>query len=421
MTTTSSDLFRLHPDAIRCPYPAYEQLRRDSPVHFVEEIDAFVVSRHADIAEVIRRPELFNNTVAVGPPPHGLLDAVGEVVAEAPELLDAVTTLAQLPPVLLLADGKLHSRQRALVNKAFTPRGAASLEPRLTEIADGLIDGFIGGGRAELLGDYATPLPLIIMSELVGVVPDNIPTFKRWADAWLTPIGNRGNKERTKMMLVSLLEFWEYFGAEVTRRRTERHPDLLDAIVNARIDGLEPLTDAEIIVFVGQLMSAGTETSTKLISQGLLLFDRDPELRARVAADLDLLPGLIEELLRYEAPVQGMFRVAEQDTTLGGVDVPKGAMLWLAYGSANRDSTLWVDADTFRPGRDNIGSHMSFGGGKHYCLGAALARIEGLVGLRQLLIRLEDIRLAPDHEIDYEQSFIFHGPTSLHFTFTPRA
>jgi cytochrome P450 len=259
------------------------------------------------------------------------------------------------------------------------------------------------------------------MSELVGVVPDNIPTFKRWADAWLTPIGNRGDKARTKMMLESLLEFWEYFGAEVTRRRTERHPDLLDAIVNARINGLEPLTDAEIIVFVGQLMSAGTETSTKLISQGLLLFDRDPELRGRVAADLDLLPGLIEELLRYEAPVQGMFRVAEQDTTLGGVDVPKGAMLWLAYGSANRDPALWPDPDTFRPGRDNISSHLSFGGGKHYCLGAALARIEGLVGLRQLLTRLEDIRLAPDHGIDYEQSFIFHGPTSLHFTFIPRA
>lgn len=420
MTTTPHELFALHPDALRCPYPIYGQLRELTPVHFVADIDAYVVTRQEDIASIIRQPELFNNTIAVGPPPNGLLEAVGEVVTENPELLGAVTTLAQLPPVLLLADGKLHSRQRALVNKAFTPRGAASLEPRLVEIADELIDGFIGRGQAELLDDYATPLPLIIMSELVGVVPDNIPKFKKWADAWLTPIGNRGDKQRTKMMLESLLEFWDYFGAEVTRRRHETHPDLLNAIVNSRIDGLEPLTDAEIIVFVGQLMSAGTETSTKLISQGVLLFDRDPNLRDRVADNLDLLPGVIEELLRYEPPVQGMFRVAENDTVVGDVDIPKGAMLWLAYGSANRDPSLWADADTFRPGRDNISNHMSFGGGKHYCLGAALARIEGLVGLRQLLTRLDDIQLAPEHDIHYEQSFIFHGPTTLPFTFTDR-
>jgi cytochrome P450 len=420
MTATPSELFGLHQDALRCPYPAYQQLRSESPVHFVEDIDAFVVTRHQDIAAIIRQPELFNNTIAVGPPPNGLLEAVAEVVAENPQLLDAVTTLAQLPPVLLLADGKLHSRQRALVNKAFTPRGAASLEPRLTAIADGLIDRFIGNGQAELLDDYATPLPLIIMSELVGVVPDRIPTFKKWADAWLTPIGNRGNKQRTKMMLEALLEFWAYFQAEVGRRRREDHPDLLNAIVNSRVDGLEPLTDAEIIVFVGQLMSAGTETSTKLISQGLLLFDRDPELRDRVAADPDLLPKVIEELLRFEPPVQGMFRVAEQDTTLDGVDIPTGAMLWLAYASANRDPGTWTNPDTFQPGRDNISNHMSFGGGKHYCLGAALARVEGLVGLRQLLTRLDNIQLDRGHRVEYEQSFIFHGPTSLRFTFTPR-
>ena len=419
--STPTELFSLHPEALRCPYPAYEQLRRDTPVHFVPDIDAFVVTRHEDIQAVIRRPELFNNTIAVGPPPNGLLEAVGEVVAENPELLDAVTTLAQLPPVLLLADGPVHSRQRALVNKAFTPRGAASLQPRLTEIADDLIDGFIGAGRAELLADYAVPLPLIIMSELVGVVPDDIPRFKRWADAWLTPIGNRGDKQRTRRMLESLLDFWEYFATEVTRRRHEDLPDLLNGIVNSRIDGLEPLTDAEIIVFVGQLMSAGTETSTKLISQGVLLFDRDPALRERVANDLDLLPGVIEELLRVEAPVQGMFRVAEQDTDLGGVEIPKGSMLWLAYASANHDPALWTDPGTFRPGRDNISSHMSFGGGKHYCLGAALARVEGLVGLRQLLTRLDDIHLEPGQDITYEQSFIFHGPTSLHFAFDQRA
>jgi hypothetical protein len=139
-----------------------------------------------------------------------------------------------------------------------------------------------------------------------------------------------------------------------------------------------------------------------------------------VAADPDLLPKVIEELLRFEPPVQGMFRVAEQDTTLDGVDIPKGAMLWLAYASANRDPGTWTNPDTFQPGRDNISNHMSFGGGKHYCLGAALARVEGLVGLRQLLTRLDNIQLDRGHRVEYEQSFIFHGPTSLRFTFTPR-
>jgi len=415
-------LIHLDPEFLRCPYPLFEQLREDAPVTFVPEIESFVVSRYDDIAYISRNPMIFSSIMPTGP-----------VLAR--QMMETLMTLAQEDAefgaqmmaqrggqvrVLLGADPPDHGRQRKLVNRAFTPPKVKGIEPRIREVANALVDAFIERGEVELVAEFGVLLPLTIIAECLGVNDDDLPKFKKWSDDSVAAIGNHDmSKQQLKQLVLSQGEFFSYFSQKIVERRAERRDDLISDVVHAELDG-EPLSDTEMLGMFNQFLVAGNETTTKLLASSVRILCEQPELMARLRDDPSLIAGYVEEALRLEAPVQGLWRTALQDSEVGGVPIPAGSHLMLVYASGNYDESQFPDAETADPCRKNAMKQLSFGHGEHYCLGAALARAEGRIAIETLLERLDDIAFADDVRFDYEPSYVLHGLKALHLTFTAK-
>jgi cytochrome P450 len=295
-----------------------------------------------------------------------------------------------------------------------------ALEPRIREVANALVDSFIDRGEVELVTEFGVMLPLTIIAECLGVDDDDLPTFKHWSDDFVAAIGNHDmSKDQLKRLVKTQGEFFVYFAGKIAERRAERRNDLISDVVYAELDG-EPLTENEMLGMFSQFLVAGNETTTKLIASAMRILCERPELMARLREDPSLIPGFVEEALRLEAPVQGLYRTAVVDTEVGGVPIPAGSHLMIVYASGNYDERQFADPDTVDPCRSNAMKHLSFGHGEHYCLGSALARAEGCIAVETLLERLDDIRIAPGEELVYEPSYVLHGLRSLRLTFTPR-
>ena len=414
-----SRVFHLEPDALRCPYPAFDRLREDDPVWYSAELEAWVVSRYDDIVHVCRHPTTFSSRLPTGPIVAKRQSEAGHALfAAEPELAARMTRMTGR--VLLDADPPAHGRQRRLVNRAFTPPKTKALEPRMREVAHGLVDGFAPRGEFELVHEFAVVLPLVIIAECLGVSEDDLPAFKRWSDDFVSTIGNLDvTTDVVRSLLVSRDEFITYFTERINERRAEPRDDLISDIVHATLDG-EPLSDGDMLSMFIQFLVAGNETTTKLITSAVVELLRRPELLARVRAEPALLGGLVEEVLRLDSPVQGLYRTAVEDTEIGGVPIAAGQHLLLLYAAGNRDGRVFERAGELDPCRENSMKHLGFGHGEHYCLGSALARAEGRIGVEVLLERLDDIRLAPGldlDELEYEPSYVLHGLKRLPLRF----
>ncbi|MGI9053634.1 MAG: cytochrome P450 [Ilumatobacteraceae bacterium] len=416
--------FGLDPAALRCPHPFFDRIRDEQPVMYVPEIECWLVTRYADIVHVARHPEVFSSIMPTGPIlARQQQEAVGALLADEPELAAKLKRLRGGTRVLLSADPPDHVRQRKLVNRAFTPPKVRALEPRIYEVANQLVDGFIDRGHAELVHEYGVLLPLTIIAECLGVADDELPQFKRWSDDFVAVIGNHAmSRDQLRSLLVSQNEFFVYFGNKVTERRAAPGDDLISDIVQATIDE-EPLTDDEVLGMLNQILVAGNETTTKLIASSVrLLFER-PELLRRLRDEPSLIAGFVEESLRLEAPVQGLYRMATRDAEVGGVPISEGDHLMLVYAAGNRDADRFADPAEVVPDRPGLMGHLSFGHGEHFCLGAALARAEGRIGIEVLLDRLDDLRPADGVDLatlDYEPSYVLHGLARLPVQFTAR-
>ena len=401
------------PEVLECPYPYYERVREEAPVHQTP-LGFWAVSRYEDVLSVVRNPEMFSslaqsNSFVTPPPP--------EVIEIAKQGYPRVNTL-------LSNDPPSHTQFRNLVNKAFLPKRVAQLEDSIRKIANDLVDAFINDSKVDLVEQFAVGLPLTVIADALGVDRTDMPKFKKWSDDSVAPLSGMLTPERQIECAHSRIEFQKYMVDRVHEREENLRDDLLSDLVQARFDSGERagegMTMPEMLDVIAQLLVAGNETTTKLIAAATLMLVENPEQMAKVRADHSLIPNLVEEALRMEAPVQMLPRFTKDDVEVGGVVIPKGSVVMAMYGCANRDGAKYPNPDMFDIERDNARTQLAFGQGPHFCVGAALARSEARIAFELLLSRLNNIALAnvdtPTHR---ELSMTLRGLTNLHLTFTP--
>jgi cytochrome P450 len=368
------------PEQRENPFEVLALARREQPVFYAEKFGLWVVTRHDDVLAVLKDHRSFSSEGALKSSPGEYPPEVKAVLAEGyPDM-----------PYIIEVDPPLHDRIRGLITKAFTPRRIAELEPRIAEISSELIDGFAADGAADIVERFAWPLPLRVLGELFGVPRSDLDQLHHWGQDWLLvqqelPLDRRVEHAR------GLVRMQRYFVSLVEQRGAQPTDDLIGALVAARGHVDPPLDDAAIAGLPLDLMVAGHVTVTRAIGSTLhRLFD-DAPLREHLT-DPAVAPKAIEEILRLEAPAQGLFRIAARDVEVGGVTLPKGARVMAHFASANRDACVFANPDEYEPERPDVAKHLAFGKGIHFCIGAPLARLELGVALPMLLTRLPRLR-----------------------------
>ncbi|HEX5565880.1 MAG TPA: cytochrome P450 [Streptomyces sp.] len=406
------------------PYPAYAWLREHAPVHrtaLPSGVEAWLVTRYADAREALADPRLSKN-----PGHHQAAHGKGKVGIPGERSANLMTHLLNIDP-------PDHTRLRRLVSKAFTPRRVAAFAPRVQELADRLVDGFAGRGHADLIHEYAFPLPIYAICDMLGVPAEDQDDFRDWAGMMLgppggRPPGSRGGREGGSRGGVgrAVKRMRAYLTELIHRKRDDLGDDLISGLIRASDHG-EHLTENEAAAMAFILLFAGFETTVNLIGNGTYALLRHPGQRRRLqdalaAGDTGLLRTGVEELLRYDGPVElATWRFATEPLTLGGQLVDTGEPVLVVLAAADRDPEKFADPDVLDLARrDN--QHLGYGHGIHYCLGAPLARLEGQTALATLLGRLPDLRLAVDPaELRWRGGLIMRGLRALPVEFEPAA
>jgi len=399
------------------PWDFYQHLHEECPVFPMPEIGAVMVTRYEDVRFVLTNPDLFSSSGRGGGAKKGLqvdnARRYQEILSERG--WGHVETLQRTDP-------PAHTDDRRLVAKAFLPRRIKEMAPHIDEVTAELIDGLIDAGECEFNMDFAMPLPGIIIAEELGLDRSDIHRFNRWAEAMLA-LAMRPLTEDELLATVEIeLEAQHHLAAEFERRRSEPTNDLISTLVHAHEDEdhAEPLTVAELQSLMHQLVTGGFETTTSALNHGMWLLTRYPDVQDRVRDDLSLVPSFIEEVLRFESPVQGLTRRATRDVELDGVVIPEGAMVMIRYAAANRDASVFDHANEFDLDREKSPQHLAFGVGPHFCVGAALARQELTSAFAQWLQRTSKIELArPFGGPIHHPSFILFPMKELPLRFDP--
>ena len=388
------------PTVVADPYPVYRWLRDEAPLHHSLVTDTFVLSRYEDVSWALADTDLFSSDAM-----RGVLLGQPTGVGEERRPREAATGN------LVAIDPPGHTELRRIVNRGFTPRTVNGWRPRIDELVRGFL-GEVSGDRLDVVGQLAIPLPVRVIAELLGADAERSADFRAWADASTRASNGSSRGEVDEEAVMSILAMAEHLGTEIDARQTSPRDDLLTTLVRARGD--EALTREEAVGFAALLLFAGTETTTNLIGNACLALLSEPDERRALVKDPSRLPAVIEETLRWESPVQYVFRRATRPFERHGVEVPADSWVTLVLGAANRDPRHWgPDAEEFRPDRDVVG-HVGFGFGVHFCLGAALARHEATAALGALGPWLEaDQDLAAAEAEEHIDSFQFRGRRRL--------
>ena len=416
-------LFDRQQDALRCPYPIFDGLRDESSLVYDDGLGAWIATGYDTARTMLRDTENWSSKSPTSPGPReSAMTTAMATLSQEPEMAVAFEKMLsgrRSAAVLLNADPPEHVRQRRVVNAAFRPARIREMEPKVRQRSDELIATFADRGSVELVSEYAVLLPMRIIADALGVGDDDLLMFKQWSDDLVIPIGNAApSVGQVRDFITSTQAFADYFSHKLEQRTIEPQNDLLSDVANAELDG-ERLTHAEQISMCQQFLVAGNETTTKLITNMANRFAAEPGLQTRIDADRALIPSFVEEALRFEAPVQGLYRQAKHDVTVDGVTIPAGDHVWIVYAAGNRDGDKFECPNDFDPARENAREHLSFGNGEHFCIGAGLARAEAHVAVEAMLDHLPNLRFAADHEPTYEDSFILRGLRSLHLDFDP--
>jgi cytochrome P450 len=390
------------PAFVADPFPFYRTLRGQGPVRRVvasRGVEAWLVTRYEDGLAALSDPRFSSD----------LRDAADT------RLLDQLPTTERESFLrsMIRVGPPDHTRLRRLVSKAFTARRIAALRPRVQEITDGLLDAVIPAGGADLVADLALPLPVTVISELLGVPGEDRSGFQEWADVMLAQHPDHFDKQA---MDHAWHEMWGYLEELIAAKRARPADDLLSALISAR-DEEGSLDEDELVAMTFLLLVAGYITTVNLIAGGVTALLAHPGQLKLLRDDPELLPGAVEEFLRYDGPVNpGVIRFSTEDVEIGGVTIPRGATVMIATAVADRDPDRFADPDRLDVTRaDN--AHLAFGHGAHYCLGAPLARLEGEIAIGTVLRRLPDLALAVPHENLEWQIGGLRGPRRLPVTF----
>ena len=363
------------------PYPTYARLRDEAPLYHNPDMGFWALSRHADVMDGFRDSARFSSS-------HGVsLDPM----ASGPNAYKTMSFLAMDPPK--------HGRMRGLVSRGFTPRRVLDLEPRIRQLTVEHLDEALARGTFDFIADFAGKLPMDVISELIGVPPADRAELRRLSD--LLVHREEGVTDVPPSGIEAAFELVTYYTGMIEERRASRTDDLTSALLDAEIDG-DRLTDDEIIGFLFLMGVAGNETTTKLLGNAWYWAWRNPDQQARALARPEAVPGWVEETLRYDASSQLLARITTEDVALHGGVIPAGERVVLLVGAANRDPRVFDDADAYdvdRFGADGAGSQgllASFGVGRHFCMGASLARLEARIALEELLARVAGYEVHPE-------------------------
>lgn len=380
------------------PYLQLGRLRSGDPVHRSEALQAWVLTRYADCLRVLRDHEAFSSDARRA---QGMVPAAITQQRAASPLGGEPTVLGTDPPG--------HTRLRGIVNRAFTPRAVEALRPRIEAIAASLLEQQPQRGGVDVMAALAQPLPVIVIAELLGVPAEDRERFTQWSSVIAQTTDLLPSEERMAAVAATTRELVDYFERFVAERERAPRDDLISTLLRAEEDG-HRLTRNELLAFAILLLVAGNETTTHLIGNGMRALLAHPEALAALRARPEALPAAIEEMLRYDGPVQGLVRFVTADVEVGGRRLAAGDIVLCMLGGANRDPEQFPDAERFDIARAE-NRHLAFGHGIHYCVGAPLARVEAEIALRALLARWPSI--TPDGEAELGGTFLIRGPRRL--------
>ena len=408
MNKPAGNLFA--PETLVDPFDYYREAHEaDVKLEFVAEANAWVVYSYELVSEVTAKPEIYSNDFA-------------SLMGAADEEIDAILAEGwDNPPTLLTADHPVHTRNRKLVNLAFSAPRVNAIEADMRKKSIELIEKMAQKGGGDFVEDFAIPLPVAMIAQQIGL--DNDPKqVKDWSDAAVDRFSQLIDRERQLECVRSFVDYQRYMKGLIDDRRANGGDDLLTDLVEARVEGETPLTDEEIMSIMQQFMVAGNETTTSTIAGGLLQLIRNPEQMAKAKAaagghDPKLIQNMVEEMLRYESPSAGIWRVVKEDVELGGEKIAAGSMLQVRYAAANRDPAKFEDPDAFLIDRKNARAHLAFGKGPHMCVGNMLSRKEMFVAFDELLERLDNFQLADEDGITILPNVMLRGVTKLPITY----
>lgn len=394
------------------PYPFYAYLRETAPVYFLPDEGWYVVSTMELVNEALKDPATYANSVHAG--------RRSEPPAEIREELERIRSQGfSYKPALGLNDPPNHTRYRKLINRSFTPRRLAWMEPHVEQVARELAESLPDGATVDVIEAVTRPLPIFAILKILGLGDEHRGKIIAWSDAATLSLGRALTPEQWIWVEETTLDFQQVICAELDARRIEPRDDLLSELVKVVPDE-EPLTNGELIWLVRELIVAGNETTTRSLAETILRLNGDDGVWDRIRTDPSIVPNMVEEGIRLASPAIGMFRRVTRDTTLGGVHLPAESIVYLVYGSANRDETVFGHPDAFDPDRPHLREHVAFGHGIHVCVGAGLARMESAATLRALADNVTSLAVADPTDVRYMPSFFLRGLENLPVQVTRR-
>lgn len=408
MSDTVADISFVDPEVQKCPFASYAKVRSEHPV-YIDPITGFYVLTG------------YENVRLATMDTANLSSRAGQIsIREGSTVADQVRRIYETEgwmPVhsLVNNDPPDHSRFRPFVEKAFLPGRLRTINPKIERAVERLIDNFVKDGQVEFMRGFAMTLPLLTFGEEFGIPEKDQADFRRWSEALLAQMDPLLPPERELALTREVVAMQQYLMTRVEHYRAEPGATLLSDLVQAADDG--KMNTAELLSVIQMFVPAGHETTANTLGSGMRRIAENPELQARLRANPDSIPTFVEEVLRLDAAVQGLFRRATRDIEIAGVKIPKDATVVLSWGAANRDPAKFPQPDKVDLERGNSRQHLTFGVGTHFCVGSQLARAQLNIAFRQLLNRLSDVELDVGGA-KYNAHFFAYGPAELHLKFT---